>query len=56
MLTVSINEQIHQFSGDPETPLLWFVRDVLGLKGTKFGCGVGLCGICTVLIDGEAHH
>jgi isoquinoline 1-oxidoreductase beta subunit len=47
---------MQQFSGDPDTPLLWFVRDVLGLKGTKFGCGVGLCGICTVLIDGEANH
>ena len=39
---------------DPETPLLWVIRDTLGLTGTKFGCGIGLCGACTVHIDGEA--
>lgn len=38
---------------DPETPLLWVVRDELGLTGTKFGCGIGLCGACTVYIDGR---
>jgi isoquinoline 1-oxidoreductase beta subunit len=41
---------------DPDKPLLWVLRDELGLKATKYGCGVGLCGICTVLLDGEAHH
>ncbi len=39
---------------DPDTPLLWVIRDTVGLKGTKFGCGVGLCGACTVHIDGRA--
>ena len=38
----------------PETPLLWVLRDIFGLTGTKFGCGVGQCGACTVLVDGEA--
>ena len=41
---------------DPQTPLLWALRDALGLKGTKYGCGVGICGICTVLLDGQANH
>ena len=39
---------------DPEMPLLWYLRDVLDMKGTKFGCGMGLCGACTVHINGEA--
>ena len=56
MLKFTINGQVQEFSGDPETPLLWYLRDDLGLKATKFGCGVGLCGICTVLIDGEPNH
>ncbi len=42
------------FDGDPNLPLLWYLRDELGLSGTKFGCGKGLCGACTVHIDGEA--
>jgi len=56
MIQLTINNQPYTITADPETPLLWVLRDALGLKGTKYGCGVGLCGICTVLIDGEAHH
>ena len=56
MIKLTINGQQYAFQGDPETPLLWYLRDELGLKGTKFGCGVGICGICTLLIDGEANH
>lgn len=56
MISLTINGQVQSFDGDPEMPLLWYLRDGLGLKGTKFGCGVGLCGICTVLISGKANH
>jgi aerobic-type carbon monoxide dehydrogenase small subunit (CoxS/CutS family) len=42
------------FDGDPSMPLLWYLRDELGLTGTKFGCGVALCGACTVHVEGEA--
>jgi isoquinoline 1-oxidoreductase alpha subunit len=54
MLTVQVNGQAQQYEGDPSMPLLWFLRDELDLTGTKFGCGVALCGACTVHIDGEA--
>lgn len=54
MLTVTINGKDHQFDGDPNMPLLWFVRDQIGLTGTKYGCGVGLCLACTVHVDGKA--
>lgn len=54
MLTVTVNGKEHKFEGDPDTPLLWFVRDDIGLTGTKFGCGVGLCKACTVHLDGVA--
>lgn len=54
MLTITVNGQDRQFDGDPNTPLLWFVRDELGLTGTKFGCGAGLCGACTLHLDGVA--
>lgn len=54
MLTLTVNGQARQFDGDPNTPLLWFVRDELGLTGTKFGCGAGLCGACTLHLDGVA--
>lgn len=50
----SVNGQERDFSGDPNTPILWVVRDELGLTGTKYGCGVGLCGACTVHVDGAA--
>lgn len=48
MIRLKVNGKNHQFNGDPETPLLWFLRDELTLKGTKYGCGMGLCGACTV--------
>lgn len=50
--TLSINGTKHTVDVDPDTPLLWVLRDVLQLTGTKFGCGVALCGACTVHIDG----
>jgi isoquinoline 1-oxidoreductase alpha subunit len=54
MISVKVNGQARSFDGDPTMPLLWFLRDELGLTGTKFGCGVALCGACTVHVDGEA--
>jgi isoquinoline 1-oxidoreductase subunit alpha len=54
MIQLTINGRATQFDGDPEMPLLWYLRDSLELKGTKFGCGMGLCGACTVHVNGEA--
>jgi len=54
MVNVSVNGQQRTFDGDPTMPLMWYLRDELGLTGTKFGCGVALCGACTVHLDGEA--
>lgn len=54
MLTVKVNGEAQTFDGDPSMPLLWYLRDILGLTGTKFGCGIAVCGACTVHIDGEA--
>jgi isoquinoline 1-oxidoreductase alpha subunit len=54
MIKLTINNRSHNFDGDPAMPLLWYLRDDLGLTGTKFGCGAGLCGACTVIRDGEA--
>jgi isoquinoline 1-oxidoreductase alpha subunit len=51
---LSINGEPHAVEADPDTPLLWALRDHLGLTGTKFGCGIGQCGACTVHIDGSA--
>lgn len=51
-----INGRAYYPQNDPDMPLLWYVRDVLRLTGTKFGCGVGACGACTVLIDGKAQR
>ena len=47
-----VNGQAHELDVEPEMPLLWALRDLLGLTGTKFSCGAGLCGTCTVLVDG----
>jgi isoquinoline 1-oxidoreductase alpha subunit len=54
MSTFTINGKEHRFGGDPEMPLLWYLRDIAGLRGTKFGCGQALCGACTVHVDGTA--
>jgi isoquinoline 1-oxidoreductase alpha subunit len=54
MFTLTINGQKQTFDGDPSMPLLWYLRDELGLTGTKFACGVAACGACTVHVDGEA--
>jgi len=54
MLTLRVNGEERTFDGDPSMPLLWYLRDVLGLTGTKFGCGVAQCGACTVHVDGQA--
>jgi isoquinoline 1-oxidoreductase subunit alpha len=54
MSTFTINGRTHTFDGDPEMPLLWYLRDVAGMTGTKFGCGQALCGACTVHVDGTA--
>jgi isoquinoline 1-oxidoreductase alpha subunit len=54
MITLRINGAAHDLDVDPEMPLLWALRDVLGLTGTKYGCGEALCGACTVHLEGEA--
>ncbi|SIR35888.1 isoquinoline 1-oxidoreductase, alpha subunit [Rhizobium sp. RU35A] len=53
-MQLTINGQSHQVDIEPDTPLLWVLRDTLGLTGTKYGCGLAQCGACTVLIDGQA--
>lgn len=54
MVTLQVNGQKVTYDGDPSVPLLWVLRDELGLTGTKFGCGASLCGACTVHMDGQA--
>ena len=53
-IDLKVNGQVHTLDVEPDTPLLWVLRDELGLTGTKFGCGVAACGACTVHLDGEA--
>ncbi len=54
MLELTINGQVRALDVEPDTPLLWVIREQAGLTGTKYGCGVGQCGACTVLVDGQA--
>jgi isoquinoline 1-oxidoreductase beta subunit len=53
MFSLTVNGKVFSLSADPDVPLLWVLRDTLGLRGTKYGCGVGICGSCTVLVDGQ---
>ena len=53
MIKLKINGELHELDVDPSMPLLWAIRDHAGLTGTKYGCGLALCGSCTVLVDGE---
>jgi isoquinoline 1-oxidoreductase alpha subunit len=52
--TITVNGKQHAIDVDPDSPLLWAIRDTIGLTGTKFGCGIAECGACTVLVDGVA--
>ena len=54
MITLKVNGTSHQIDAEPDTPLLWVLRDDVGLTGTKYGCGIALCGACTVHVDGVA--
>src|SRR5689334_24592853 len=54
MIQFRLNGRPASFDGDPTMPLLWSLREHLGLTGTKYGCGIGACGACTVLVDGRA--
>lgn len=55
-MTLNVNGKAYQVNVDENTPLLWVLRDVLGLTGTKYGCGIEECFACTVIIDGQAEH
>jgi isoquinoline 1-oxidoreductase subunit alpha len=55
-IAITVNEESCRIDVAPETPLLWVLRDTLGLTGTKYGCGRGLCGACTIHLDGEARR
>jgi isoquinoline 1-oxidoreductase alpha subunit len=54
MISLNINGKSHQVDVEPDTPLLWVIRDTVGMTGTKYGCGIAQCGACTVHINGEA--
>ena len=53
MISLNVNGELHQLADDPDTPLLWVLRETLGLTGTKFGCGMAQCGACTVHLNGQ---
>ena len=52
MAALVVNGQTYEIQSNPNTPILWLIRDVIGLKGTKYGCGISVCGACTVLVGG----
>jgi isoquinoline 1-oxidoreductase alpha subunit len=54
MIVLSVNGKVHEVDVEPDTPLLWVLRDTIGLTGTKYGCGIAQCGACTVHLDGVA--
>ena len=54
--TLTVNGSPHTVDTEPSTPLLWVLREQLGLTGTKYGCGIEVCGACTVMIDGQREH
>jgi isoquinoline 1-oxidoreductase alpha subunit len=54
MISLTINQKVYQLDADPNMPLLWAIRDLVGLTGTKYGCGVAQCGACVVHLNGEA--
>jgi isoquinoline 1-oxidoreductase alpha subunit len=55
-ISITVNGQVRSLDVDPDTPLLWAIRETLGLTGTKFGCGIGYCGACTVHVNGKAER
>jgi isoquinoline 1-oxidoreductase subunit alpha len=56
MARITVNGRLHDVDVDPDTPLLWVLRDTLGMAGTKYGCGIAQCGACTVHVDGAAQR
>ena len=56
MIEINVNGQTRRVDVEPDTPLLWVLRDALGLTGTKYGCGIAQCGACSVLVDGQAQR